>query len=52
MYYQILFTELKSSHWFLSYIQFYWGSRLRGGALVAHHCGKMDHLKEDGETRK
>ena len=26
MHYQILFTEFKSSYWFLSYVQFYLGS--------------------------
>ena len=35
MHHQNLFTELKLSHYFSSYVQFYLGSHFRNGALAA-----------------
>ena len=45
MHNQILFAELKSSHNFLSYVQFYLGSHFPSCALATHLSGKMNHLK-------
>ena len=45
MHYQILFTGLKSSYLFLSYVQFYLGSHFPSLALAAHLNGKVYHLK-------
>ena len=45
MHCQILFTEMKSSYWFLSYVQFYLGSHFLSCALAAHLSEKMNHLK-------
>ena len=45
MHYLILFTELKSSHKFIGYVQFYLGSHFSSRALAAHQNGKMNHLK-------
>ena len=36
IHYQIIFSELKSSHWFLSYVQFYLSSHFPRWALAAH----------------
>ena len=45
MHYHNLFTKLKLSFYFLSYVQFYLGSHFLSRALAAHQGRKVNPLK-------
>ena len=51
MYCPSLFTELKLSDQFSSYVQFYLGNHFPSRALAAHLGGKVNHLNRSASKK-